>query len=277
MHLSLFSLFSLLSASTLATAASAARHLTITIPPSAILPNPNVLPANTHATLTTFTKNTNDNHHFTAPLSRSATFDFHHLPASSKPESYLLDIRSPEYVFAPLRVDVAADGSVLGIWETFRGNPWDNRGAEKFVFDASAPRGGNSGAEEAVMVEAKVLARRGFYEERSKFSPLALFKNPMILMALVALGFTFGMPKLMENMDPEMRAEFEKQSRSSPIGGATRSAMAGGGAPGNFDLAGWMAGATPRPGASGAEAAAAIEGAAATTGREGGGASRRRG
>ncbi|PYH72502.1 uncharacterized protein BO88DRAFT_401637 [Aspergillus vadensis CBS 113365] len=277
MHLSLFSLFSLLCASTLATAASAARHLTITIPPSTILPNPNVLPANTHATLTTFTKNTNDNHHFTAPLSRSATFDFHHLPASSKPESYLLDIRSPEYVFAPLRVDVAADGSVLGIWETFRGNPWDNRGAEKFVFDASAPRGGNSGAEEAVMVEAKVLARRGFYEERSKFSPLALFKNPMILMALVALGFTFGMPKLMENMDPEMRAEFEKQSRSSPIGGATRSAMAGGGAPGNFDLAGWMAGATPRPGASGAEAAAAIEGAAATTGREGGGASRRRG
>lgn len=74
-----------------------------------------------------------------------------------------------------------------------------------------------------------------------------------------------------------MRAEFEKQSRSSPIGGATRSAMAGGGAPGNFDLAGWMAGATPRPGAFGAEAAAAIEGAAATTGREGGGASRRRG
>lgn len=74
-----------------------------------------------------------------------------------------------------------------------------------------------------------------------------------------------------------MRAEFEKQSRSSPIGGATRSAMAGGGAPGNFDLAGWMAGATPRPGASGAEAAAAVEGAAATTGRESGGASRRRG
>lgn len=53
--------------------------------------------------------------------------------------------------------------------------------------------------------------------------------------------------------------------------------MAGGGAPGNFDLAGWMAGATPRPGASGAEAAAAVEGAAATTGRESGGASRRRG
>ena len=185
MHLSLFSLFSLLSASTLATAASAARHLTITIPPSTILPNPNILSANTHATLTTFTKNTNDNHHFAAPLTRSATFNFHHLPASSKPESYLLDIRSPEYVFAPLRVDVAADGSLLGIWETFRGNPWDNRGAEKFVFDASAPRGGNSGAEEAVMVEAKVLARRGFYEERSK----CMFSHPSC--SLLSLDVSF--------------------------------------------------------------------------------------
>ena len=30
-------------------------------------------------------------------------------------------------------------------------------------------------------------------------SPLSLLKNPMILLAVVALGFTFGMPKLMEN------------------------------------------------------------------------------
>ena len=50
-------------------------------------------------------------------------------------------------------------------------------------------------------------------------------------------------------VDPEMRAEFEKQSRSSPVSGATRNAMAGGG-PGNFDLAGWMAGATSAPAAS---------------------------
>lgn len=32
-------------------------------------------------------------------------------------------------------------------------------------------------------------------------SPLSLFKNPMILLALVALAFTFGMPKLMENSE----------------------------------------------------------------------------
>lgn len=30
-------------------------------------------------------------------------------------------------------------------------------------------------------------------------SPLALLKNPMILLALVAMVFMFGMPKLMQN------------------------------------------------------------------------------
>lgn len=32
-----------------------------------------------------------------------------------------------------------------------------------------------------------------------KVSPLSLVKNPMILLAIVALGITLGMPKLMEN------------------------------------------------------------------------------
>ncbi|EDP51276.1 hypothetical protein ACP6JD_004397 [Aspergillus fumigatus] len=219
--------------------------LTITIPPSNLLPNPNTLPAGTHATLTSLPslKDREDAsshvpHPLTAPLTRSASFVFRNLKAT-KPESYLLDIRSAEYVFAPYRVDVSADGTVLGVWETYRGNPWDNRGREKFVVDAA---GGNGAKAAEVMVEAKILARRGFYEERAR-------------------------------LDPEMRAEFEKQSRTSPISGATRNAMAGGGGPGNFDLAGWMAGATPRQ-ATGTDSEAAR---GTATGRETGGTTRRRG
>ncbi|KAE8335580.1 hypothetical protein BDV24DRAFT_6405 [Aspergillus arachidicola] len=303
--------------------------LTVVIPPSNLLPNPNALPSGTHATLTSIPSSTQSKsghvspHSLTAPLTRSATFIFQNLDCTGKPESYLLDVRSAEYVFTPYRVDVAADGTVLGIWETFRGNPWENRGAERYVLDAASV---NAAKLPEVAVDAKVLARRGFYEERPKceyfwegetfcmkytccfqdaygsillVSPLSLFKNPMILLALVALGFTFGMPKLMENskfniitislrdaiiyvfiahaslthispVDPEMRAEFEKHSRASPISGATRSAMAGGGAPGNFDFAGWMAGAHPRP--VGPEPAA-LQGVA--TGREGGNVRRR--
>ncbi|KAK1141989.1 hypothetical protein N8T08_008312 [Aspergillus melleus] len=225
-----------------ATATLVASTLTVTIPPSTLLPNPNALPAGTHATLTSLpssehTKNDAESvaHPLSTSLTRSGTFVFRSLH-SSKPQSYLLDIRSAEYVFAPYRVDVSADGVVLGIWETFRGNPWDNRGAEKFVVDAAAA----AAASGDVTVEAKLLTRRAFYEQRS-------------------------------TLDPEMRAEFEKQSRSSPISGANAMAS-GGGAPGNFDLAGWMAGAAPRA-AAGAETAASP---GASTGRDGGDSTRRR-
>ncbi|KAL3459865.1 hypothetical protein BJX64DRAFT_198377 [Aspergillus heterothallicus] len=269
--LSLFPLFSILLTPVFSST------LTITIPPSTQLPNPHSLPVDTHATLTSAALKAP----LKAPLTSSATFVFPGLTASTASESktlqeddvsgsYLLDIRSSEYVFAPLRVDVDASGFVVGVWETFRGNEWGNRGIEKFK--ASSPRDPEATRENAnVVVDVRVVGRKGFYETRQTFSPLSLFKNPMILLALVALGFTFGMPKLMENMDPEMRAEFEKQSRASPISGA-QSAMAGGGA-GNFDLAGWMAGAAPRDATPVSGAAA---GTGAASGRESRGSARRR-
>lgn len=137
----------------------AAASLTITIPPSTLLPNPHILPASTHATLTT------KDHVLSASLTRSSTLVFHDLPSTSgQPESYLLDIRSGEWVFAPYRVDVAADGTVLGVWETFRGNAWDNRGAERYVVDVA----GGQKKQTNVVVEAKVVGRKGFYEERAK-------------------------------------------------------------------------------------------------------------
>lgn len=160
MHFSLSSLL-LLGISSLVSASS----LTITIPVSSPLPNPHVLPATSHATLTTLPSGGKD-HILSASLTRSATFVFHDLPSSNsdaQPESYLLDIRSAgDYVFAPYRVDVAADGSILGIWETFRGNPWDNRGAEKYIVDVAGKK------QVDVVVEAKVLGRKVFYEQRAQ-------------------------------------------------------------------------------------------------------------
>lgn len=138
--------------------------LTISIPPSSLLPNPHVLPATTRATLTTLPAagagDRDPNHILTTSLTRGSTLVFRDLPAGH-PESYLLDIRAGEYIFAPYRVDIAADGSVLGVWETFRGNPWDNRGAEKYIVDVAGRKSAD------VVVEAKVLGRRGFYEERA--------------------------------------------------------------------------------------------------------------
>jgi ER membrane protein complex subunit 7 len=155
-----------LAALSLAILQAAASSLTVQIPPNNILPNPQVLPPNTHATLTTLPRSatSQQQHIISAPLTHTAEFHFADLPAlgaSGSPESYLLDIRSKEYVFAPYRVDIAADGSVLGIWETFRGNQWDNRGMERYAKLKGQER-------PDVTVQAHVVARRGFYEVRPK-------------------------------------------------------------------------------------------------------------
>ena len=67
----------------------------------------------------------------------------------------------------------------------------------------------------------------------------------MILIAIVGLGIVMGMPYLMDNMDPEMRKEFEEQSKKSVLTGGARADNP----LQNFDLAGWMAGTQKTSGA----------------------------
>ena len=182
--------------------------LTITIPSSGPLPNPHVLPATSHATLTTLPSSAKD-HILSASLTRAATFVFE-LPTSPTAESYLLDIRSAGgYVFAPYRVDVAADGSVLGIWETFRGNPWDNRGAEKYVVDVAGKR------VDDVVVEAKLVGRKAFYEERAKCELWSILR----IMGHLLTG---------SSLSPESCQEPYGLARSGCIGSYVRHAQAHG-------------------------------------------------
>ncbi|KAF7542296.1 hypothetical protein G7046_g10182 [Stylonectria norvegica] len=80
---------------------------------------------------------------------------------------------------------------------------------------------------------------------------MSILKNPMILMGLGSMGLFFGMPYLMDNMDPEMRAEFEAQQKSGPM-----AALTGGGQPGknplqDFDMAAYLAGSGKKDGGSG--------------------------
>jgi hypothetical protein len=218
---------------------AAAANLRIQIPPSSLLPNPNTLPASTHATLTSGTSPQLD-----VPLRRDSILEFRNLTI---PGSYLLDIFSCDFTFAPYRVDITTkDGAAVidGVWETYRGTRWEDKGP--LLGGASSDPTTTPHKPQIVTVSAKVLTKKNFYEERPGFNPMDLLKNPMILLAIVALAITFGMPKLMENMDPEMKAEYEEMQKKSPVSGLTR-AMQGQGpassAAGGFDLAGWMAGA----------------------------------
>jgi hypothetical protein len=83
-------------------------------------------------------------------------------------------------------------------------------------------------------------------------SVMSLFANPMILIALFSLIVVVGMPYLMENMDPETKAEFEAMQKERGVGSNPAAAVQ------NFDLAGWMAGT------SSSSEPAAIEEAAPT-------------
>ncbi|KAF3765828.1 hypothetical protein M406DRAFT_351175 [Cryphonectria parasitica EP155] len=231
MRTSLFSslLFPLLVAATTTTTS-----ITLHIPPSNVLPNPRTLPPSTHATLTSLGVDAS------AYLTPSNTFVFHNVSQGS----YLLDVHCPSHGFAPLRVDVLpvvsgegqtqkeerVAGLKVSAWETYRGNDWDNKG------EAVVVMGGSLGV--------RVMGQKAFYMERSTFNILSILKNPMILLGLVSMAIFIGMPKLVDNMDPEMRKEWEESQKSNPM----NSLMGGGGGGqnpvANFDMASFLAGSS---------------------------------
>lgn len=272
---------------------SSATSLIVSIPPSVHLPQPNDLSPSTHATLYSTSPQANS---ISTPLTVRSTLEFHNLSiaeANSDAQSFLLSLSAPSHVFASYRVDLIPDGSqrpngvgaaVGGVWETYLGSPWSDKGpilAGKAAQDGGAS--GNIGGavdaerivredEQVVNIEAKVLSKRQFYQQRPRFNPLTLLMNPMLLVGLLALGLTFGMPYLMENsmrlpwsthrpqslcilvfsqltsitVDPELRAEFEEQKKKGPLSGMHKAIQdATGGAGG----AGGTAGGDPVPGA----------------------------
>ncbi|TVY38574.1 ER membrane protein complex subunit-like protein, partial [Lachnellula occidentalis] len=150
--------------------------------------------------------------------------------------SYLLEVHCHSHAFAPLRVDVSgtstagsSGGEKVQVWGTFRGNEWGNKGEEYVVRKVGG----------VWVWDVRVIAEKEYFYERSGFSPLSLLKNPMILIAGVSMIIVFGMPYLMDNMDPEMRAEFEERQKSTGItGGPGANPLQ------NFDAAAWLAGSS---------------------------------
>jgi hypothetical protein len=187
-------------------ALASALSLTINVPASPpSLPNPNTLAPSTHATLSSLSTSAS------APLTDRNTFVFRNLTQGS----YLLDIHAPTHAFIPLRVDVAADGTLYA-WETHRGNDWENKGEALPALDF-----GVRGGEGQRGFNARVIGGKAYFVERSKCTlrsrfpddaieedadliPLVnivniVMKNPMILMGLVTMVLFLGMPYLMNN------------------------------------------------------------------------------
>jgi Protein of unknown function (DUF2012) len=125
--------------------------LSIIIPSSNVISNPSTLPPSTSASLTTLLET------YSAPLSISNSFQFRNVSAGS----YLLSIQCPTHAFAPLRVDVLADGTVQA-WRTFMGHGWDNKGDVRTIGEGNA-------------IEVRALGGKEYYMERAgcEFFPVS--------------------------------------------------------------------------------------------------------
>lgn len=149
---------------------SLATTLRLTIPPSSLLPNPAILPASTHATLTTAGTRVS------VPV-RAGQADFlFRVPGhvSGPDGQYILTIDTKDYVFRSYRVDVD-NGKVGGVWEVTRGVPWDRPSPGSGI-----SLGGGAGADADAVLEVGVLGRRAFFEQRATCmsSPPFPFSGP---------------------------------------------------------------------------------------------------
>ncbi|KAK0635084.1 Cys/Met metabolism PLP-dependent enzyme-domain-containing protein [Bombardia bombarda] len=231
-------LLPLLGALPFAFATSPLASVTLRIPATHHLPNPFALSPATHATLSTFGKSQ------AAPLSTTNTFVFHNVT----PGSYLVDVHCTTHAFAPLRLDVAAPSVddpaaakkkkslALKAWETYRGNEWDNKGEAVPLLEGG-------------VFEVRLLGTKGYFMERSKFNVFSILKNPMILLGLVSMAIFLGMPYLVDNMDPEMRAEWDERQKSNPMNGIMGAATgqpSSGNPVANFDMAAFLAGSSSK-------------------------------
>ncbi|EFW98779.1 hypothetical protein CMQ_4631 [Grosmannia clavigera kw1407] len=196
-----------------------------------------------------------------------------------------LSVPCATHFFPPVRVDAVdvVDGGAAGkparlvvtASETYRGNDWANRGEALVRVDSAAAAGASSSSSTIPTFVLRPISAqpKAYYTDRSGFSALSILRNPMILIALVTMGIVFGMPYLVENMDPEMRAEWEERQKSNPMNslmGAGVSGAPGGGAPGtpSFDMAAYLAGSTKTESGSGS-------GAGSGAGKAGDGGTRR--
>ena len=157
------------------TSSSSTTTITLTIPASPPhLPNPHLLAPSTHATLTKLGGDPGDHY---APLTTTNTFVFRNVTGGS----YLADVHSATHGFAPLRVDVYEEGGQgegegegeegrkggqVRVWETFRGNEWENKGAEVRRLAAASASASASASSPTGAFPVRVLGRKVFFAER---------------------------------------------------------------------------------------------------------------
>ena len=133
--------------------ATLAAEIAVSIAQPSFAFNAATLPSSTHATLHAAGAP------LTAVLNRANKFVFANVPSGS----YLFEVHARDYVFEPLRIDVAdeAGKEYVKSWQSFRGNEWDNKGEKRGEGEANVA-GGVAKAD----VYVSVLGSKEYYAKR---------------------------------------------------------------------------------------------------------------
>ena len=129
-----------------------------------------------HGELTTYCK-----------LGDGCSFELYYVPSGV----HQLDVLSTTHHFAQVKIQVLPDGSEPKCLEY--AFPGANKNAVKHPLELTA------------------YATFDYFEQRRGFSIWFILKNPMVLMMAFSVGIMFFMPKMMEGLDPEEKAQMKKQ------------------------------------------------------------------
>ncbi|GMI38298.1 hypothetical protein TeGR_g9300 [Tetraparma gracilis] len=111
------------------------------------------------------------------------------------PGVYIIEALSTTHAFSSVKVQLKEDAM-----DAPNCNSYMFVGAEKkAVVDC------------ATNLELTALATVNYFEKKPPFNIKGLFMNPMLLMMLGGGAMMWYMPKMMEGMDPEQRAQMAKQ------------------------------------------------------------------
>ena len=137
------------------------------------------------------TRITLNNAEYTTYSRSDGSFVIYHVP----PGIHQLDIHSITYHFGQVKVQVLEESM-------------DTPKCLEYVYPGAA----KTAIKYPLVLTA--YATYEYFEPQRGFSVFSLLKNPMVLMMIVSAGLMYGMPKMMEGLDPEEKEQMRKQMQA---------------------------------------------------------------
>ncbi|PAA66760.1 hypothetical protein BOX15_Mlig026202g2, partial [Macrostomum lignano] len=133
------------------------------------------------------TRITVDSGNYLGFIRANRTFIVQHVPSGS----FVVEAIHPNYLFEPMRVDVASSGKIRARKLNFL--------QPALVKKLTYP------------LRFVSLGRAAYFQQREQLRTLDLLMNPSVLIMVVPMLILLVMPKLMNTQDPEVRKEMQQQ------------------------------------------------------------------